>query len=53
LGGKDLGVPVSNKLLMSQQCALAIKKVSSNLGCRRQNIASRSREGILPLAWHW
>ncbi|KAK4814877.1 hypothetical protein QYF61_027906, partial [Mycteria americana] len=48
---KDLGIPVSNKLTVSQQCVLAVK-ASSNLGCIRRSVASRSRAVILPFCWH-
>jgi len=34
---------------MSHQCALATKNPNDILGCVRQNIASRLRDGILPL----
>ncbi|PKU47515.1 hypothetical protein llap_2157 [Limosa lapponica baueri] len=46
---KDLGVLVTIKLNISQQCVLAAKTANSTLGCIRRSIASRSREGILPL----
>ena len=45
---KNVGVPVENKLTVSQQCALVAKKANGILGCIRKIIASRSREVILP-----
>ncbi|GAB0176132.1 transmembrane protein 168 [Grus japonensis] len=46
---KDLGVPVDNKLSMSQQCALVAKAANGILGCMQKSLANRSREVILPL----
>ena len=46
---KDLGVLVDQRLVTSQQSALAAKKTNGILGYVAKNVASRSREVILPL----
>jgi len=40
---------VDGKPDLSHQCALAAHKASCILGCIKRRVASRSREGILPL----
>ena len=44
-----MGIRVDSKLNVSQQHALAAKRVTHVLGCIRQGIAHWSREGIVLL----
>jgi len=40
---------VDEKLNKTQQCGLTAQKANQILGCIKSNVASRSRERILPL----
>jgi len=40
---------VDEKLNMIHQCAVTVQKANRILGCIKGNVASRAREGILPL----
>jgi len=44
-----IGMPVDEKLSMTQQCALTAQKASHILGCIKSSVVSGLREEILPL----
>jgi len=45
---RDMGVLMDDRVTMSQQCALAAKKVDDLLGCIKKSVESRSSELTLP-----
>ncbi|KAK4831194.1 hypothetical protein QYF61_015926 [Mycteria americana] len=47
---RDLGVPMDNKLSMSEHCAAVAKKANRMLGCINKGITSRDKEVIIPLS---
>jgi len=49
---KDLGALVDEKLDISWQCVLVAQEANHILGCIKRSVASRLREGILPLCSH-
>ncbi|KAJ7402046.1 hypothetical protein BTVI_89843 [Pitangus sulphuratus] len=49
LAEKDFGGLVDEKLDKTQQCVLATQKANPILYCIKSSVASRSREGTLPL----
>ncbi|XP_041325762.1 triadin isoform X3 [Pyrgilauda ruficollis] len=48
-GEKDLGLLVDERLDMTQQCVLEVKKAVCILGCSKSSVASTSKEVILSL----
>jgi len=46
---KDFGVLVGEKQNMTQQCTLTAQQANRPLGCIPSSVASRAKEGILPL----
>jgi len=46
---KELRVLVDKKLNMTRQCVLAAQAANCIMGCIKSSVASRVREGILPL----
>ncbi|XP_041279602.1 triadin isoform X2 [Onychostruthus taczanowskii] len=48
-GEKDLGLLVNERLDMTQQCVLEVKKAVCILGCIKSSVASTSKEVILSL----
>jgi len=46
---EDLGLLVDEKLNVTQRCVLTAQKANCIPGCIKSSVASRAREGILPL----
>lgn len=46
---KELRVSVDTRLTMSQRCVVTANKANSMLGCAKQSLAGRLREGVPPL----
>ena len=46
---KDLEILMDEMLDMSHQCVFAAQKASNILGCIKRGVASRERDGIVPL----
>ena len=49
LAEEDLGLLMNEKLTRSQQCASVALKANYLLGCIRKSLASRDREGTIPI----
>lgn len=47
--GADMEVLVKNELIMTQKCAIAVKRAMCILGCMNASVDSRFKEVVLPL----